>query len=84
MPLSLNVLGKVFKTIPLCSFSFFALLLGDKLFFVYNGFSFSVQLPARQEPILDSSKYTAADVRIVSPFSFLNPTLTVLNQSSQL
>lgn len=26
------------------------------------------QLPARQEPALDSSKYTAADVRIVSPF----------------
>nr|GMD07936.1 putative RNA-binding protein Luc7-like 2 [Ipomoea batatas]GMD09507.1 putative RNA-binding protein Luc7-like 2 [Ipomoea batatas] len=27
------------------------------------------KLPARQEPILDSSKYTAADVRIVSePF----------------
>lgn len=27
------------------------------------------QLPARQEPALDSSKYTAADVRIVSPFN---------------
>lgn len=26
------------------------------------------QLPARQEPALDSSKYTAADVRIVSLF----------------
>ncbi|GLT37248.1 hypothetical protein SLA2020_115790, partial [Shorea laevis] len=25
------------------------------------------KLPARQEPVLDSSKYTAADVRIMSP-----------------
>ncbi|GLU15886.1 hypothetical protein SLE2022_323420 [Rubroshorea leprosula] len=30
-------------------------------------FSISAQLPARQEPVLDSSKYTAADVRIMSP-----------------
>ena len=27
---------------------------------------FLSQLPSRQEPTLDSSKYTAADVRIVS------------------
>jgi len=32
---------------------------------------FLSQLPARQEPVLDSSKYTAADVRIVSKFSMI-------------
>ncbi|GKV44197.1 hypothetical protein SLEP1_g51399 [Rubroshorea leprosula] len=31
------------------------------------------KLPARQEPVLDSSKYTAADVCIMSPvISFRN------------
>lgn len=32
-----------------------------------------VQLPARQEPVMDSSKYTAADVRIVSQLFLVNP-----------
>jgi len=34
-----------------------------------NNLIFLSQLPARQEPVLDSSKYTAVDVRIVSRFS---------------
>lgn len=33
--------------------------------------SFINQLAPRQEPVLDSAKYTAADVRIVSPLSHL-------------
>lgn len=36
-----------------------------------NNLIFLSQLPARQEPVLDSSKYTAADVRIVSRFSMI-------------
>lgn len=35
-----------------------------------EGLFICFQLPARQEPVLDSSKYTAADVRIVSPVFF--------------
>lgn len=46
----------------LCSF-FFLPMTGEGPFICF-------QLPARQEPVLDSSKYTAADVRIVSPFFF--------------
>lgn len=32
----------------------------------------SLQLAPRQEPVLDSSKYTAADVRIVSTIIFVS------------
>ena len=41
---------------------------------IYGGyFVVHLQLPARQEPVVDSSKYTAADVRIVSQLFCMNP-----------
>ena len=38
---------------------------------VSKGLIFLRQLPARKEPVLDSTKYTAADVRIVSSVSMI-------------
>lgn len=48
------------------------LLFAIPLLICFLFLSMSLQLAPRQEPVLDSSKYTAADVRIVSTIIFVS------------
>lgn len=51
-------------SLPLFPFSIYEFLVSAMFLTI-----FFIQLPARQDPVQDSSKYTAADVRIVCQFS---------------